>query len=459
MYFLDFYFKNARKNSTGKLVFKYKKGSVRKWTFLPPGNASKELLQLIAMAVCGTQYLSHIPYSFKKICLKNDFPLHIEFTIARGPKTEGKSIHSVIMGSGVRIFSDGSTQSLQNKQYQYLSCVLNRHKISESSNFSNYFLLAYGPELTHHNNTDDFDFNNPYLRITRFYSLFDKEMPLTDPVAFLKQLQHRVRYKRIPPSRIMDTLCDLLAKYLEIDTQNWMKPHCNFRKKWSGLYSWQKRMLLPVLDACRHILDAFPKDKNLLEMPGVILLHRPDIFCTEKNFASWINLMDSLFPNIQFIITVSEKAVSDLPAGLTGNCLKFPKIENKNVKRKKPQLPPGTVLLVDVDSRLPNLALMKLSRYYKEQGKNVILAQKEKLIKGAEMVFASCIFNFSSSMRHVEKLKKFYGTSLILGGSGVDVCKRLNKEIEKMPADYDLYPELEDRAIGFITRGCPFKCP
>ena len=459
MYLLDLYFKNARKNKTGKLVFKHKKGFIQKWTFLPLGSAQKELLQLIAMAVCGTQYLPHIPYSFKKICLKNNSPLHIELTIARDPKTEGKLISSEIMGSGVRIFPDGSIQSLQSKQYQYLSCTLDRRVISGCTKLSNYLLLAYGSELTHHNHTDDFDFNNPHLRITRFYSLFDKKMPLTDPVAFLKQLRHRVQYKRIPPSHIMGTMCNLLTKYIEVDTKNWMKPDCDFRKEWSELYLWQKRMILPVLDACRHVLDAFSRDKNLLEMPGVILLHRPDIFCTAKKFASWINLMDSLFPNIQFIVTVSEKAVSNLPANLSSKILKLPEIENKKVKRKKTQLPPGTVLLVDVDSRLPNLASMKLSRYYKEQGKNVILAHKEKYIKGAEMVFASCIFNLPPSMRHVEKLKKFYGTSLILGGSGIDICKRLNKEIEEMPADYDLYPVLGDRAIGFITRGCPFKCP
>ena len=28
-----------------------------------------------------------------------------------------------------------------------------------------------------------------------------------------------------------------------------------------------------------------------------------------------------------------------------------------------------------------------------------------------------------------------------------------------MPADYSLYPELGDHAIGFLTRGCPFRCP
>ena len=62
-------------------------------------------------------------------------------------------------------------------------------------------------------------------------------------------------------------------------------------------------------------------------------------------------------------------------------------------------------------------------------------------------------------MRQVQALKKYYGNNIQIGGSGVDLTLRLPETIEAMPADYDLYPELKDRAIGFLTRGCPHKCP
>jgi hypothetical protein len=58
----------------------------------------------------------------------------------------------------------------------------------------------------------------------------------------------------------------------------------------------------------------------------------------------------------------------------------------------------------------------------------------------------------------VARLKNYYGRSLSVGGSGVDLKRRLTPEIEICAADYDLYPELDDRAIGFITRGCPYRC-
>ena len=128
-------------------------------------------------------------------------------------------------------------------------------------------------------------------------------------------------------------------------------------------------------------------------------------------------------------------------------------------EKKPARLPRGTILLLDVDSRLPNLALMKLSRYFKEQGRRVVLARRQAFVAGVEAVYASAVFSRPSTQNLVDKLRKHYGDSLIVGGSGVDVRMRLPKEVEQMPADYSLYPELGDRAIGFITRGCPFHCP
>jgi hypothetical protein len=102
---------------------------------------------------------------------------------------------------------------------------------------------------------------------------------------------------------------------------------------------------------------------------------------------------------------------------------------------------------------------MKLSRYYKEQGRRVVLARKDSRITGAELVHASCVFSSPASANRIRKLREYYGESLVLGGSGIDIRARLPATIEDLPPDYTLYPELGDRAIGFLTRGCPFRCP
>lgn len=169
--------------------------------------------------------------------------------------------------------------------------------------------------------------------------------------------------------------------------------------------------------------------------------------------------MDRLFPEMQFIVILFDKSHLHLPDELLRKSLSIPEPHGKLNIKQKARIPKDSILLIDIDSRLPNLALMKLSSYFKRKGRKVILARKERYIRGVEAVYASSVFSFSFSLKRVESLQQYYGDSLILGGSGVDIHKRLPLKIEKLVADYNLYPELEDRSIGFITRGCPFHCP
>ena len=113
--------------------------------------------------------------------------------------------------------------------------------------------------------------------------------------------------------------------------------------------------------------------------------------------------------------------------------------------------------MIDVDSRIPNLALMKISRFYKEQGRNVILTRYSADHKKSKSVFVSCIFFRKSTKQKINKLKQLHGENLQIGGSGVDLLKRLPEEIECLMPDYSLYPDI-DFALGFLTRGCPCKC-
>ena len=85
-------------------------------------------------------------------------------------------------------------------------------------------MLAYGPDLKVHRDSDDFEFNNPFLRITRFYTLFDRNALLTDPVVFLERLHKKAfRYGRILPRNILATLQRLLPEYLQIETAHGTK--------------------------------------------------------------------------------------------------------------------------------------------------------------------------------------------------------------------------------------------
>lgn len=131
--------------------------------------------------------------------------------------------------------------------------------------------------------------------------------------------------------------------------------------------------------------------------------------------------------------------------------------------------------LIDVDSKIPNLALMKISSYYKSLGEDVEFVQKGKEY---EKIFASAIF--TKSKRICEELQDLYEDKIEIGGTGWDIKKTLPDEIERMKPDYDLYtvddiyPKMKgimtkehkrkkakqiiDAGIGFTSRGCIRNC-
>lgn len=110
------------------------------------------------------------------------------------------------------------------------------------------------------------------------------------------------------------------------------------------------------------------------------------------------------------------------------------------------------VLLIDVDSKIPNLALMKLASYHKSLGDNVGFN-----VSDPDKIYASIVFNKNKHL--ADGLKLFYPRAQIdLGGGGYDLTKELPEEVNKMSPDYSIYPEC-DRYYGFTTRGCIRNCP
>ena len=110
------------------------------------------------------------------------------------------------------------------------------------------------------------------------------------------------------------------------------------------------------------------------------------------------------------------------------------------------------VRLVDIDSKMPNLALMKISAYHKAQGHGV--DYYNPLIDVPDLIYASKIFDFSADYAYFPD-----HCEVIKGGSGYDIKSRLPQEIEQSTKlDYSLYPNA-DYSIQFFSRGCIRKCP
>lgn len=112
--------------------------------------------------------------------------------------------------------------------------------------------------------------------------------------------------------------------------------------------------------------------------------------------------------------------------------------------------------LIDVDGHnFPNIPLMKLSAYHKNNGDcvewyNPLIAWYEK----PDLVYMSKVFSFTSDYMHPVS-----GEKIVKGGTGYDYPKGgdpLPEEIEHIYPDYSIYHEYcKDTAYGFLTRGCP----
>jgi hypothetical protein len=129
--------------------------------------------------------------------------------------------------------------------------------------------------------------------------------------------------------------------------------------------------------------------------------------------------------------------------------------------------------LMDNGTRHPNLALMKISGYYKEHGDTVKLIYKDYAdVLKYDKLFMSKVFSFTEVPEWVLELP-----NIEKGGTGFfgEHAPNLPDDIEHHMPDYHLYDEwveyeiysgkqkqhfidYTDFSIGFTTRGCFRKC-
>lgn len=126
---------------------------------------------------------------------------------------------------------------------------------------------------------------------------------------------------------------------------------------------------------------------------------------------------------------------------------------------------------MDVDGKIPNLALMKISRYYKNLGYSVDLHKvrldyyvknnfkfkdKNQILvntSGYSKVFVSTLYPINK-----DRILLYGCFDVKKGGVGESLSLNLPDKIENIGnPDYSLYPQF-DYGLGFITRGCIRNC-
>jgi hypothetical protein len=114
------------------------------------------------------------------------------------------------------------------------------------------------------------------------------------------------------------------------------------------------------------------------------------------------------------------------------------------------------VLLLQLDGKLPNIALMRIAAHY--SGHEVVLrhgGERNLWDSAWDRVYASSIFQKSAPA--VQRVLREHPQAII-GGTGVDLTTTLEQHgITTKDQDYSIYPEFR-ASIGFTQRGCRLKC-
>jgi len=120
------------------------------------------------------------------------------------------------------------------------------------------------------------------------------------------------------------------------------------------------------------------------------------------------------------------------------------------------------VLLLHLDGKLPNIALMRLAAHHRAQGDEVTLrrvptvtAVEPELGDSFDRVYASAIFERTRPV--AERLLQVRPDAIV-GGTGWDIGRSLEDAgVSTKAQDYSIYPRFLP-SMGFSQRGCRLRC-
>jgi len=121
------------------------------------------------------------------------------------------------------------------------------------------------------------------------------------------------------------------------------------------------------------------------------------------------------------------------------------------------------VRLTQIDGKLPNLALMKLARHWRDRDAEIVFSKQvvqdfNDLKSTYHRVYGSAIFSFSAD--RVAQFRKEFPEAIVGGTWDTSDAQTVESTLgipEREDYDYSIYPNF-DGSIGFTARGCRLKC-
>jgi hypothetical protein len=327
----------------------------------------------------------------------------------------------------------------------------------------------------------------PRLRSTRFGTLFKTTFPLTPPNAWLHKQYRRARYNSARGAMLYNVALTALSRLLpEVSFSHWDKQglaQVRMRTQIQPLESLPHGLLHVVawlFDFIRQLADSRKFDTDFRLAPGILIFPYHERLSQDAGTHVDLVALAYLFPALQFVLGNSNHVMArnlvkshievvpgheEIPVIHWVNIKSLARKEAWRTRNNSLQgrfvasepAKPNDVVLVDVDSKIPNLALMKLSQFYKDRGRRVILCRDSIQHRQARQVFASIVFSSKRSQTNKDRLSDLHGDALSIGGPGANLTTALPSEVEALMPDYSLYPH-QDFALGFLTRGCDKRC-
>ena len=184
---------NVRHLAPVEQVFSVGPREIRRWTLLNAGAAATARLRCLALVSLGRWLMSRLAGRMLRLLAANPArPVQVEFVLVRhAPQERGR--HTLSRHhQGWRLVVGGTWEALER---QTLRCQVPGARQGGSEpglSQTGRLLLGYGRSI--YAGADGFD-QYPDQRLRRCAGLFESKSRVTDPVAFLKRLRHKSKYR------------------------------------------------------------------------------------------------------------------------------------------------------------------------------------------------------------------------------------------------------------------------